>query len=614
MVPESLSESHFSPMPGPSAGARQSSAGTPPGRRGRFFGLFFGFLCTAAWLLTGVSAAAAQKGLPETGRVIVVGGDQSYPPYEFLDKNGQPAGYNVELTRAIAAVMGMDVEVRLGSWGQMRKALDNGSVDILEGMAYLDSRLKEVDYSPPHAIVYQSIWTRNDALPIRTVRDLRGKDVIIMRNSVMHDFMLQHRELGAHLIFTDTLAQALKLLSAGKGDCALVAKLPGEYLMREMHLDNISPVARPIAEQAYGYAVKKGHDELLNRFDEGLAILKKSGQFKKIRAKWLGVLEPAGITWSRVLQYGGLVIGPLLLILGGTVVWSRTLQKEVAIRTAALGREVAERQRAMEKLKVHQQQLVQADKMASLGILVAGVAHEINNPNGLILLNTPLLQGAFDDAQQILEDHYCENGDFTLGWLPYSRMRDEIPHLFSEMLDGAKRIKRIVEDLKDFARQDDSDLCDTVQVNQVVETAVRLVENSIRKATSRFEVAYAEALPPVRGNPQRIEQVVVNLVLNACQALDRKEQGVFVRTRHDPEAGTVVFEVRDEGRGVSPENLSHLCDPFFTTKRESGGTGLGLSISDGIVKEHGGTLDFTSEPGRGLTVVMSLPAFKEQRP
>ena len=193
-------------------------------------------------------------------------------------------------------------------------------------------------------------------------------------------------------------------------------------------------------------------------------------------------------------------------------------------------------------------------------------------------------------------------------------MRDEIPHLFSEMLDGAKRIKRIVEDLKDFARQDDSDLCDTVQVNQVVETAVRLVENSIRKATSRFEVAYAEALPPVRGNPQRIEQVVVNLVLNACQALDRKEQGIFVRTRHDPEADTVVFEVRDEGRGVSPENLSHLCDPFFTTKRESGGTGLGLSISDGIVKEHGGTLDFTSEPGRGLTVVLSLPAFKEQRP
>ncbi|HKK01462.1 MAG TPA: transporter substrate-binding domain-containing protein, partial [Desulfuromonadales bacterium] len=110
-----------------------------------------GLLLTAIVLLTTGVAWGARPGA-RPGDVVIVGGDRSYPPYEFLDKNGQPAGYNVELTRAIAAMMGMKVEIRLGSWDQMRKDLADGKVDILQGMAYLDSRLKEVDFSPPHAI------------------------------------------------------------------------------------------------------------------------------------------------------------------------------------------------------------------------------------------------------------------------------------------------------------------------------------------------------------------------------------------------------------------------------------------------------------------------------
>jgi polar amino acid transport system substrate-binding protein len=302
-----------------------------------------------------------------------------------------------------------------------------------------------------------------------------------------------------------------------------------------------------------------------------------------------------------------MVLGPLLLILAGTVIWSRTLQKRVAQRTEELGLEVVERKRALDELKLHQDKLIQADKMASLGILVAGVAHEINNPNGLILLNMPILREVYQDAEEVLEERYLSKGDFTLGGLPYSRMRDEVPHLLEEMQEGANRIKRIVEELKDFARLDTSAAVEPVDVNAVVRAAVRLVDSSIRSSTTRFAAHYAASLPTISGNAQRIEQVVINLIVNACQSLPDTEHGILLITRHDQPAGTVVLTVTDEGSGIAPEHIAHLTDPFFTTKRECGGTGLGLSVSATIVKEHNGVLEFASTPGVGTTVTLTLP-------
>lgn len=581
---------------------------TPRGRRERCGFNCFGLLCLLALLWPVPAGAEDLSGGVEPP--VVVGGDNQYPPYEFLDERNQPTGFNVDLTRAIAKVMGMPVEIRLGSWGEMRKALANGQVDVLQGMVSTEERASEVDFSPPHAVVHQSIWNRRSGPQITRLDQLQGKEVIVMRGSVMHDFMLRE-DRGATLIPVNSLAEALRLLSSGKHDCALVAKLPGQYLIGQLKLTNIAPVAAPLLAQNYGYAVRKGNLATLARFNEGLAILKETGEYREIHDRWLGVLEPQGVPWGRIIRYSAMFVVPLLLVLGGTVVWSRTLQREVAARTEALEREVAERKRFADELQVRQKQLIQADKMTSLGILVSGVAHEINNPNGVIMLNVPLLQKAFQDALPILEEHHQQQGDFVLGWLKYSRMRQEIPLLFSETLESAGRIKRIVEDLKDFARRDDSDRSAAVDLNAVVEAALRLVDPSVRKVTGSIHIDFAPQLPKVRGNAQRIEQVVVNLVLNACQALDAPEQGISVVTDHLAETGEVRVTVQDEGAGISAEHLAHITDPFFTTKRDSGGTGLGLSVSAGIVKEHGGTLKFHSQLGVGTRVVLSLPELKE---
>jgi polar amino acid transport system substrate-binding protein len=564
-------------------------------------------LASALFLLLVLSADAAfaQRGSAAKAPLLV-GGDFNYPPYEFLDKNGKPAGFNVDLTRAIAEVMGLKVDIRLGPWSEMRQALDAGRVDIVQGMAFSPQRTDEVDFSTPHALLYQSIWIRRDDRRIRSIEDLRGKTVIVMRNSIMQDFM-RNFDPRTKLILTDTLADALRLLNDGKYDCALVSKLTGKYLEKDLGLKRIIPVAQPVISQPYGFAVRKGNLELLGKFNEGLAILQRTGQFQEIRGRWLGVLEPQPVSWQRVARYVALVAVPLLLVLGGIVAWSRTLQKQVAQRTRDLAREVAEKQRALEELRLHQDRLIQADKLASLGVLVAGVAHEINNPNGLILLNLPRFEETFRRSLPILEEYYRENGDFSLGRHSFARLREELPLMLTETQDAAKRIKRIVSELKDFARRDSAELTEVFDFNAAVQAAVRLVDNAIVKSSHLLSANYAEALPQIRGNSQRVEQVVVNLLLNACQALEGKGKRIVIATSFGEERGVVLLTVQDEGRGIAAQDLPRLTDPFFTTKRETGGTGLGLSVSAGIVKEHGGTLSFGSLPGEGTTVTLALP-------
>jgi len=553
-----------------------------------------------------ILSAGTISAAPDLKRPVVVGGDRSYPPYEFIDKDGNSTGYNVELTKAIARVMGFTVDIRLGAWSDMRRDLQEGRIDALEGISYSDERAATVDFTPPHIIVHHSIFARKGASTVPTLADLRGKEVVVLNDGIMQEF-LPSRNIGAKVIPAETHAEVLRLLASGKHDYAVMAKLPGLYLIRELGLSNLEAVGDPVSAQNYCFAVRKGDASNLARFSEGLAILKNTGEYQQIYNRWLGVLEPPGISWKQAFKYGAIIIGPLLLLTGGVVLWSRTLQREVAMRTSELTSEVAERRHAEKELRSQQQQLVQADKMAALGILVSGVAHEINNPNGLILLNMPVMMEAFRDAEPILEEHFRNHGDFEFAGLRYSRMREALPVLMNQMLEGSRRVKVIVEDLKDFARQQEPGLTADVNVNDTVRAALRLVDTLIEKSTHRFTVHYGDQIPLIRGNSQRIEQVIVNLVMNACQALDGPERGISLATFLDRAAAQVVLEVTDEGCGIDPDHLGHVTDPFFTTKRDNGGTGLGLSVSAGIVKEHNGTLTFSSSPGGGTIARMALP-------
>jgi ABC-type amino acid transport substrate-binding protein len=142
-------------------------------------------------LLPAVAGAAREKNV-ESRELIIVGGNSAYPPYEFLDKDGKPAGFVVELTQAIADTMGFDVRIRLGkSWTNMRRALEKGEVDVLEGISFSEDRAKILDFSPPHSLVSHSIFTRTGAPPVGSLEELHGKEVIVMGRGVMYDYFVE---------------------------------------------------------------------------------------------------------------------------------------------------------------------------------------------------------------------------------------------------------------------------------------------------------------------------------------------------------------------------------------------------------------------------------------
>jgi signal transduction histidine kinase len=260
--------------------------------------------------------------------------------------------------------------------------------------------------------------------------------------------------------------------------------------------------------------------------------------------------------------------------------------------------------------------MVQAEKMAALGQMVAGVAHEINNPLSFVSNNVAVLQRDLRGILRLLElygqaDATIEQANFELivqirevsKEMDLAYAMGNLQEMLTRSRDGLKRIQQIVKDLRDFARLDESDLSE-VNLNDGIQSTITIIQGHAKKHGVRL-ISDLGTLPSVLCYPAKVNQVVMNLLSNAIDASGPDGQ-VTVRTRADNDA-TVRIEVSDTGTGIEPAIRERIFDPFFTTKPTGQGTGLGLSISYGIVRDHNGTIDVQSEMGKGSTFTVSLP-------
>jgi C4-dicarboxylate-specific signal transduction histidine kinase len=229
------------------------------------------------------------------------------------------------------------------------------------------------------------------------------------------------------------------------------------------------------------------------------------------------------------------------------------------------------------------QQLQQAQKMETLGTLVAGVAHEINNPINLMLYNLPLLHKTWADLLPVLMAQREREPERKFGGFSYDFLKDHLPQLIADMEMAANRVVKIVSDLKNFSRQSNIAEKSRLNLNTAVRNALRLSQSTLRKAGLAITLELAEDLPEIEGNLQNIEQVVLNILINAAQSIDHGHGEIVVRSGFTLKDGRVHLAVSDNGRGVAPEIADRLFLPFVTDKQAQGGTGLGLSISYGLV-------------------------------
>jgi signal transduction histidine kinase len=251
-------------------------------------------------------------------------------------------------------------------------------------------------------------------------------------------------------------------------------------------------------------------------------------------------------------------------------------------------------------------QLIQSYKLASLGKLVAGVAHEINNPNTFIRGNIKILSEAFENILPILDGQYEKNKDLKIARLNYQVFRESIPVLLDDMMGGANRIKKIVDGLRNFAKKDEGLLTDEVDINHLIQNNLRITSKEVRKH-ARLEFNLDSAVSTFKGNIQKMEQVLMNLLINAAQAMEREDGLIVIETSMSKTKKEVLIKIIDNGKGMDDNTKKHLFDPFFTTKRDKGGTGLGLSISYGIIQEHKGRIDVDSQVGIGTTFTIRIP-------
>ncbi len=299
------------------------------------------------------------------------------------------------------------------------------------------------------------------------------------------------------------------------------------------------------------------------------------------------------------------VLVPMLF--SGSAMKSKTGEIEGIV---CIARDITARKEIEKEAKRIQGQLIHANKMTSLGTMVSGIAHEINNPNNVMMFNATLVAEAWQDALPILNEYYQTQGEFSLGGLPFQEMRELLPDLTSAMSDSSHRIKNIVGNLKGFARQDQLGMDNIINVNKIIKAAIELISNQIKKTTQKFSLRCEEDLPEIKGNAQQLEQVMINLIINALQSLPDSSCGVSVSTASDKKNNAILIKVCDEGCGMKEEVIERIMEPFYTTRLDSGGTGLGLSISYSIIKEHRGTIDYQSKIGRGTRVSLTLPEGK----
>src|SRR6056297_2504316 len=408
-------------------------------------------------------------------------GDWGYPPFEFVNEQGEPDGFNIEILRRIAELMNLDIEISLGPWDTVRQELEQGEIDLLAGMYKTAERDKAVDFTIPHFISSYGVFVPQGS-PINSLTDIQDKRILVQAQDVGHDYLL-NQEIGAEIITVDSWEDLLPALESGRADCAVLSMLQGMRQLQQQGIRDIRLITQPLFQQKYCIAVQEGNAELLATMNEGLSLLKSSGEYDQIFERWFGVYTDRGFTTLSLLSSPWLrvVLGIFLLLsllLAGFFFWTYSLRRQVNRKTAQLSSALENLTRANEV----------KDRF------LASVSHELRTPLHGIIGMTRLLDTTHLDTEQ--------------------------QEMLEMLNSSSNQLHRVLSDLIDVNRLDSGSfsLYPTEfylhQIGSWIEPLLRK-EASDKGLDFRFNITGDHIM--LRADRERLIQIVLNLSENAVK-------------------------------------------------------------------------------------------------
>jgi signal transduction histidine kinase/CheY-like chemotaxis protein len=506
-----------------------------------------------------------------------------YPPFSVTD-GGVADGFSVELLKAVAEVMDLQITFEIGQWDIIKNQLKDGELDVLPLVGHTEERDVYFDFTVPYMVMHGNIFVRKDNETIKSQWDLKGKAVLVMTGDNAQEYAIE-KKLTDKLISVTTYTEAFELLSSGKYDAVLAQSIVGQKIIRDLNLKNIKTVTaitedgqQPTTirlkdfQQKFCFAVKEGDKELLGKLNEGLAIVSASGRYQEIYDKWFPFLIDKGISVKQLTLY--IMITVVLMSIIFLVFSLLMIKREVTLKTIDL-------KRANEELHIQRQKADAANEAKSQ--FLANMSHEIRTPlNGLM------------GTVQLLD---------MMDLNPDQRECIEITKSSSEML------LKVINDILDYSKIEAGMLQienKPFDMEDLLSDLIKLFMAAASEKGLALTYALEKPIPnQLYGDAFRLRQVLSNLIDNAIKFTKSGAVSLEVHLKESSEEGemNLEFVVQDTGVGIPKEVQNKLFKSFSqvdeSNSRVYGGTGLGLAISKGIIHKMGGDIwiDQTQEVG-----------------
>ena len=533
-------------------------------------------------------------------REVHVGSELDFPPYALVDKNGQPAGFSVELIKAVTDAMGLSIKISTGSWDTVWNSLVSGQLDVSPIVAKLPERQRLVDFSLPHTETYDAFFVRKGDPAIPNIAAAQGKEIVVMRSDAAHHALIE-RNFQGKLILIDTIPAGLKLLSSGKHNAVLCSKLIGTLAIKEHGITGlIAGPTIPDYKRVFSFAVKKGETELLEKLNQGLLIVKTSGEYNLIYDKWLSFDDP----WRKVQKYILPAIITLIVIVVIAGFWLVTLRRLVRKRTRELNEKNEMLLHAYDNMEVRVQErtkeLAQSNQLLQ-GEITDRKQAEValrESEKRLQSLTSQLISAQEDERRRISLELHDEMGQ-TLTAIKFNltEIENDLP------LDSAPTIKENVEEAKSFIDHASDQMHElSHNLRPSILDDLGLVP-TVRWHLNRFGQmtdieAKFEAVDLDERLDQATETALYRIVQESLNNITKHAEAKKVLVRLQRKGDAVAAYIEDDGKGFDMNEISLQKTPE---------TGIGLMGMQQRAHMIGGILTIDSHKGHGTRISIEAP-------